>query len=176
MTSHPIMLAILLLGIFSCSPNKPLAMDYCEMLQRDQSFVDREETDPAKRERNHLKRQQLFIENYEQIIQCTKREGFPKVRFAHLPQDSCKYWAVTMTLIHTAQTKPEIFFGDESISLFNQQIKKGNLEPEVLAPAFRVSFTTNEFCDDLEESIRKAIKIWGMESYLNKEPKFKKCD
>jgi hypothetical protein len=170
----------IIIGIFtlialSCEHNKPIEIDYCEMLARDQYYVNRDETDQAIREENSKKRRQIFEENYEQIIKLTKQEGFPKINFENLPQDSCKYWAVTITLIHIAQSRPEIFFSQETVALFKEEMEKGNLDSKNLAPAFRVSFMTNEFCEELQKPIQDAIESWKMESHLNRKPKFRKC-
>lgn len=176
MKNTSLTLGILMISMIACKPNKSLELDYCEMLTRDQSYVNHDETDKAVVEENKRKRSQIFVENYEQLIALTKREGFPSISFENLPQDSCKYWAITITLIHIAQTKPETFFSEEAIALFEEEIEKGNIDSEDLAPAFRVSLMTNEFCDDLQGNIEKAIQIWGMEPYLNVRPKFKKCN
>lgn len=167
---------ILLIGMVSCESNQPIELDYCAMLTKDQSFVNHGETDSLKRASNYFNRKALFLENFEQLLERTKREGFPQVHFEELPKDSCKNWAITMTLIHMAQAQPDQFFKDEIISLFQNEIKKGNLQPEDLAPAFRVSFTTNEFCEALKAPIQRAVLNWELGSHLDKEPRFKKCD
>ena len=176
MKYQQIIIGVIIIANIGCNSNKPIEIDYCKMLTRDQSYVNREELDPVKRESNREKRKEIFIENYDQIIQLTKQKGFPNINFEDLPQDSCKYWAVTATLIHMAQSKPEIFFSEKTISLFKDEMNKGNLEPEDLTPAFRLSFTTNEFCEDLKETINKAVQVWEMKPHVNQEPKFKKCD
>lgn len=167
---------ILILAMPNCKPNKPIDIDYCDMLTKDQSYVNLEEKDEQIRMENNKKREELFVKNYEQIIQLTKQEGFPNIDRNNMPQDSCKYWGVTATLIHMAQAKPEIFFSEDNITLFESEIKKGNLEPKNLTPAFRISFITNEFCEDLREPINKAVDVWKMKTFLNSEPKFKKCN
>jgi hypothetical protein len=171
-----LIIGIIIIGIVSCKRIQPVEIDYCEMLTRDQSHVNHVETEKSVMEENNKIRHQIFLENYEQLIQLTKDEGFPNISFDSLPQDSCKYWAITATLIHIAQSKPKIFFSEETISLFKEEMDKGNLESEDLTPAFRISFVTNEFCEDLQEIINKAIQTWGMESHLNGLPKFKKCN
>lgn len=171
-----LIIGILIIGMVSCKRIKPIKIDYCEMLTKDQSHVNHVDTDTSVMKENNRIRQQIFLENYEQLIQLTKGEGFPNISFDSLPQDSCKYWAVTATLIHMAQAKPEIFFSEATISLFKEQMDAGNLESEDLTPAFRISFRTNEFCDDLQAPINKAIQTWGMEPHLDSQPKFKKCN
>lgn len=166
---------IILVGLLSCAPINTIEIDFCKMLARDQSNLNYGETDETKREENKKKRRQLFLENYKAIIQLTKDNGFPNIDFGNSPQDSCKFWAVTSTLIHMAQSKPEIFFSEETISIFKEEISKGNMESQDLTAAFRVSFITNEFCEELEKPIRKAINSWGMEAHIKREPKFKKC-
>ncbi|MCC6722976.1 MAG: hypothetical protein IT258_00605 [Saprospiraceae bacterium] len=171
-----LIIGILIIGIVSCERIKPNKIDYCKMLTKDQSHVNHVDTDTSVMNENNRIRQQIFLENYVQLIQSTKEEGFPNISEDNLPQDSCKYWAVTATLIHMAQAKPEIFFSEETISLFKKEMDAGHLKSEDLVPAFRISFTTNEFCDSLQETINKALQTWKMEPFLNSQPKFKKCN
>ncbi|HMR86644.1 MAG TPA: hypothetical protein PKD51_00745 [Saprospiraceae bacterium] len=161
---------------WSCKLNKKVDLDYCNMLEKDQSHMNEGVTDPDKRKENTSLRNKGFEENFQQILELTKQQGFPNVSFEDLPKDSCKYWAVTATLIHMAQTKPEVFFSEEITTLFKEEINKGNLDSDDLTPAYRISFTSNKFCQNLEASINHAIQTLGMETYLNGSPTFKKCE
>jgi hypothetical protein len=167
---------ILTVGFWDCKPNKPIELDFCSMLVTDQSHLNDGVTDPDKWKENNSLRKKSFEENFQQILELTKQQGFPNVSFEELPKDSCKYWAVTATLIHMAQTKPEVFFSEEITTLFKEEMNKGNLDSEDLTPAYRISFTSNEFCQKLEASINQAIQTLGMEPHLNGSPTFKKCD
>lgn len=167
---------ILTVGFWACKTNKSAELDYCKMLTKDQSHLNEGVTDPNKRKENTSLRNKGFEENFQQILVLTKQQGFPNVSFEGLPKDSCKYWAVTATLIHMAQSKPEVFFSEEITTLFKAEITKGNLDSEDLMPAYRISFTSNEFCQKLEASINQAIQTLGMEPHLNGSPSFKKCD
>ena len=165
-----------MINLTACKTNKAVELDYCKMLTKDQSHLNEVVIDPNKRKENTSLRNKGFEENFQQILVLTKQQGFPNVSFEELPKDSCKYWAVTATLIHMAQTKPEVFFSEEITSLFKAEITKGNLDSEDLMPAYRISFTSNEFCQKLEASINQAIQTLGMEPHLNGSPSFKKCD
>lgn len=167
---------LILASNISCQLDNPVQINYCEMLTKDQSHVDFDYTDPQVVKSNVQQRKEIFLENYKQIIALTKQEGFPNINFDSLPQDSCKYWAITATLIHMAQAWPDVFFTEETISLLKKEMEEGNLESEDLTPAFRISFHTNEFCDNLEPLIKKAIDTWEMKPHLDSEPRFKKCD
>lgn len=162
--------------LVACKTNKPVEFDYCSMLETDQSHLNEGVADEIKRKENTSLRKKGFEENFQQILELTKQQGFPNVSFENLPKDSCKYWAVTSTLIHMAQTKPEVFFSEETTTLFKEEMNKGNLDSEDLTPAFRMSFATNEFCQNLEASINRAIQTLGMKPHLYGSPVFKKCD
>lgn len=168
---------LLFLGLWfiSCKPAEPIVLDYCAMLETDQSYVDHDEKDETVRAENSRKRDEIFKENFVSMIELTKQDGFPDISTNETPQDSCRWWAVTMTLIHMAQAEPEVFFDEKTVSLFKNELQKGNVESENLAPPFRVSFMTNTFCNDLKEPIQEAMIAWGVESRINAEPKFKDC-
>lgn len=171
-----ILIVLLVVCVIGCKPIEPIELDYCEMLKRDQSYVDRDEPDEKVRTENNRKRGEIFIENFEALISLTKQDGFPEKGLLKTPLDSCRIWAINMTLIHMVQEKPETFFSQEIVSLFDGELKKGNLEAEDLASPIRTSFMTNRFCSDLRDPIQKAIDVWGVGSKIFREPKFKECD
>jgi hypothetical protein len=166
----------LIISFTACTSNKSVEWDFCNMLTKDQSHLNDGVTDADKRKENTSLRNKGFEENFLQILELSKQQGFPNVSFEDLPKDSCKYWAVTATLIHMAQTKPEVFFSEEITLLFKEEMNKGNLDSDDLTPAFRMSFATNEFCQNLEASINHAIQTLGMKPHLYGSPIFKKCD
>ena len=171
-----LILVLLLTFTLACKNEKPIELDYCDMLSKDQSYVNKETTDTAVIERNRRLRHQIFVENYTQIVRLTKQSGFPNFDFEALPQDSCKNWALTATLIHMAQAKPEIFFSTENIALLSSEIDKGNLDSSDLFVAFKVSFVTNQFCEELRENINMAITKWRIKDLENTEANYKSCE
>ena len=156
-----ILLIVILMFI---SFEKQVELDYCKMLEEDQSFLD-----------NSEERNKIFEKNFNQILEKTRKEGFPTVSFKDSKTDSCKYWSVTATLIHIVQSKPELLFDQEVIELFKKEMDKGNMDNDLLIPAFKISSKTREFCDTLKSKIEYSTNLWGLNSSLIKEIKYKEC-
>lgn len=158
----------ILLFLFSCSEEKPIALDYCEILKTDQSHLGRDSMDREKRKK-------IIHENFDQLIAFSKQNGFPKVSFYDFPFDSCKYWAVSATLIHIVQTKPDLFFEKKTVDFFKTEMDKGNLTPGLLFTAGKVS-SISPFCEKLKPEVEYASELWNLEKNPFKDFKFKKCE
>ena len=98
-----------LLGLIACKED-PIKLDYCKMISEDQSYVNTDKSDMVKFKADKAERHKIFVNNFELIMRKTKQEGFPYVSLNNYQKDSCKYSAVTMTMIHTAQSNPNVFF------------------------------------------------------------------
>jgi len=170
-----LLLKIIIFCFIGCKTDKTKELDYCQILERDQSHVDHTETDTSIIAENRRIRRQYFSENFNQIIEHIKQNGFPRISRETMDQDSCKFHAIQITLIHTIQTRPEVFFSDEIISLFEKEIKNGNMQPEDLLSSFRVGFQMNNFCKDLKENIERAIHVWKITQLKNVELNYTDC-
>lgn len=155
------------LVIFLISCNQPkVDIDYCSMLEEDQSYLSSEELDQRKK---------VFVENLETIVKEINENGFPDINpIGKPPKDSCKYWAINGTLIHISQTRPDLFYNEDHVSLFETEIKKGNLDPQVLYPAIKMG-SSREFCSDMKSQIFGAIDRWTLDAN-DFELKFKECE
>jgi len=160
----------------SCKDVKDQPIDYCQMLEHDQSYTSTGTEDSLVRESNRQKRIQLFEANYETILREIESNHFPDLSIKTTTQDSCRFWAITMTFIHMAQTRPEVLFSEKSRKMMAQEILEGHLQPEDIVPAFRVTFGHKEFCSDLRESIEQAILAWKVGDMINAEPTYVACN
>ncbi len=158
-----ILLCLFLLIISCTQKEKKIELDYCQMIAEDQ--------DDTK------DRYEAFIRNYQLLIDYTKQNGFPSIDENYLPQDSCKYQAVTFTLVHIAQTAPELLFNNEIIQLFSKEMKKGNLDVSDLYPAFKISSSQGQaFCEALKPYIDASFKAWQMDEELYERFRYEPCN
>ena len=158
--------------IHSCCTQETRVIDYCQMIERDQSYTN---PDEIRADDDWMKREAIFLENFDILITETRKSGFPHIETKASGVDSCRYWAVIMTLVHMAQAHPELLFTQEIMELFKSEVEKGNLTAVALTPLFKISFVTNEFCEELKEKINQALQEWGVSGYINSQPRYKKC-
>lgn len=152
---------------------KKIELDYCEMYKKDQSFVAENSNPNLTEEENRIEREKLVIQNFNKLIQFTKEKGFPQTFFKD--PEACKFWSISLTLIHTAQMQPELFFHDSTIHLFSKELKSGRLKPELLIPVFKISSRTNVFCKTLEPQIEQSILIWDIPTQFSNSIQYKTC-
>ncbi len=105
----------------------------------------------------------------------TRQDGFPFVSIENYQRDSCKYWAVSMTMIHTAQSNPEVFFSKKYTEIFKSELDKGNIERKLLEQSCIITAKTNELCEELQSNIKYATDLWEIEYSIFDEAKFIKC-
>ena len=161
-----VIVILVILGIFSCKQvnSEKEKLNFCQMLNDDQELKGQQ-------------RHNAFKANFNSIIEYTKLNGFPNFDFNSLPQDSCKTWAIMGTLIHIVQSSPESVFKPEIIDLLSIEIGKGNLDPEDIYPAFKISTGGNQiFCDSLRPYIEETFVKWKMDIDLKSGFKYENCE
>lgn len=163
-----------LLGLIACH-EQSIILDYCKMLSEDQSYVNTDKTEMVKFKADKEERHKIFKRNFELIIKKTNKEGFPYVSLNNSSIDSCKFWAVSMTMIHTAQSDPDVFFSKKYADLFKRELDKGNLEKRLLEQPSIITAKTIDLCDELKPDIDYAIKLWGIKSDIFDEANFINC-
>ena len=161
-------------GLVACK-QEPIELDYCKMIEEDQSYVNNDKSDMVKFNADKSERHKLFAKNFDLIMQKTNHDGFPKTSLTSYPKDSCKYWAVSMTMIHTAQSNPKLFFGRKCADLFKTEMDKGNIERKLLEQSSIITAKTIDLCEDLKSRIEYATKIWGLESQIFDTANFINC-
>jgi hypothetical protein len=169
-----VIVAIYLSGLIACN-EAPINLDYCKMISEDQLHVNNDKSDTLKYKADRAERYKTFKKNFELIMQKTKQEGFPYVSINNFAEDSCKYWAVSMTMIHTAQSNPELFFSKEYADLFKREMEQGNLERELLERSSIITARTMELCNELKPKLEYAIKTWEIRSNTFDEANFINC-
>ncbi len=152
----------------SCERNENI--DYCKLLQEDQRAASGQLSQEANNNTSSP-----FLKNFNLLLSETVENGFPVVSRDVEERDSCKYWAIAATFIHTAKTSPEVFFSKRNSRLFGSEMQKGNLDREFLVLATNISFQTITFCDSLRPVIGNALNEWGMMEEAISRAKFKKC-
>jgi hypothetical protein len=144
------------------------------MLKNDQSyFFDPTLSDSANYQNREL-RKEIFKENLKDLILFTELIGFPTIESKYTQQDSCRYWAISGTLIHNAQANKDVFFSKPIIDIFKREIKKGNLKRDILYPAIKLGLM-GKVCDSLHENVLLALESWNFNDFLP-EVKTKSCN
>jgi hypothetical protein len=165
---HLALWAVILIALptalyLSACMKQPTELSYCEMHETDQSFVNNDKTDMERYEADREKRLQLIKANFESLVTYSMREGFPLVHPEDAVLDSCKYWAVTMTMIHTAQAQPDLFFSPEMSSFFKKEMNKGNIRRELLEQCLIIAFRTNSLSEANTAHVSTAAESWGIQ-------------
>ncbi len=145
------------------------------MIADDQAFVNTDKSDLERFNSDKLKRRKIFKKNFDLIMDKTRQDGFPFVSIENYQRDSCKYWAVSMTMIHTAQSNPEVFFSKKYTEIFKSELDKGNIERKLLEQSCIITAKTNELCEELQSNIKYATDLWEIEYSIFDEAKFIKC-
>lgn len=155
-------LVLFLLVFFACG-KKIVDLPYCEMHEHDQSYVNTDKSDLQKYENDRSNRLKLIENNFELLINYSKRNGFPFVEPNLSVLDSCKYWAVTMTMLHTAQTRPEHFFSKKMSIFFKKEIDKGFLPKDLLEKCLILTTKTTTLSKDEQLDLASAAKLWSID-------------
>ena len=164
----------LLCVVISCN-EAPIKLDYCKMISEDQSYVNTDKSDMLKFRADKVERHKIFKKNFDLIIQKTKQEGFPFISLNNYQKDSCKYWAVSMTMIHTAQSNPKVFFSKKYVDLFKLEMDKGNIEKKLLEKSSIITARTIDLCPELKPKVEYATKKWEIDSDIFEEANFIRC-
>lgn len=153
-------LSVVIFLIIGCQSKE---LDYCKMLELDQSNVTVDTSDEVKMEADRTKRKELIKNNFKQLIDYAKHNRFPEMGELDVSGiDSCRNWAVFITCFHIGQIEPQLFFEDETIEVLTKEINKGNLKGSSLFTSFREGFRSHEFCDTQKEVIQNTLKKWGI--------------
>ena len=167
-------LGFFLIALIACN-EEPIKLDYCKMISEDQSYVNNDKSDMVKFKVDKAERHKIFKKNFDLIMQKTKQEGFPYISLNNYQKDSCKERAILMTMIHTAQSNPNIFFSKKYADLFKREIDKGNIEKELLERSSIITAKTIDLCDELKPNIEYATKKWGIDLHIFNEANFIAC-
>lgn len=165
----------LLMSLLACQA-KPVHLDYCQMIQDDQSYVNQDKSDMEKFESDKAKRAVLFAKNFDMLMAKTVADGFPRIHENGVTDDSCMKRAVQATMIHTAQSDPELFFGSYVATLFNKEIGKGNLDREVLRRSSIITARTIDLCKSLKPQIEIALRLWSLDPSIFQSARFVDCN
>ncbi len=164
---------IVLLTLFGCQSKE---LDYCKMLELDQSHVNTNTSDAIKVASDRNKRKELIKENFKDLIDYAKTNRFPEMgRLDASGIDSCRNWAVFITCFHIGQIEPQLFFEDETIKVLTREIQNGTLEGSSLFTSFREGFKNHEFCNSQKEVIYSALQNWQINIDELPEIRFRKC-
>jgi hypothetical protein len=83
---------------------KTAELDYCRMLELDQSHVNSDTTNMVKFEADRTKRIELIKDNFKELIEYSKNNRFPEMgKLDASGVDSCRNWAVFITCFHIGQ-------------------------------------------------------------------------
>jgi len=98
--------------------NHPLYkdLDYCLIHKTDQRFVNTDKSNMEQFQKDKSKRAALMKQNFKDLISYAELHEFPYVEPNTSVLDSCKYWAVTMTMIHAAQVELESLFSKKNLT------------------------------------------------------------
>jgi len=164
--------------IISCKGDD-LILDYCEMLDEDQSHVNHDRSDMVKYISDQNLRLSVFKKNFEMIMQKVDESGFPNSSNITTQDEStngCIDDAVKMIMIHTAQSNPELFFSSKNAKIFKREMDKGNLSRKTIILATNLAVNTIDMCDYLKPRMDYAMKLWGLTGAIYTDNNFIKCN
>ena len=140
-------LILIFLSCKNSDTDSKIELDYCKMLELDQSYVNSDTTDRVKQNSDRLKRHNLIKNNFKDLIQYSSQNGFPEMGSLKATGiDSCRNWAVFITIFHIGQIEPKLLFEDETINVFKNEIENGNLKSSSIFSSIRDGFRDHEFC------------------------------
>jgi hypothetical protein len=144
---------------FACSRNHLDNIDFCEIISRDQSFVNVDKSNLEKFMEDREIRMGIINENLSLLLAFTSENGFPN---SAIVQDSCVDKAAELTIIHAAQINQEKLFKKETVRLFEKEVKKGNLNKQILERALIIMARTSDVCVSQKKDIVSAVEAWGI--------------
>lgn len=112
-----------------------------------------------------IRRNQAIEDNFNVLLQITKKTGFPNSQ--NHPKDSCIHDFTLVTLIHIVQSKPKLIFNDSIITLFEDEIKKENINKIVLLTMFILYFKESYPKEKDRPMVELAIKKWQLKREMN---------
>lgn len=126
-------------------------IDFCTMLHLDQTLRNEE-------------RLEVFKENLYKITEYSKTNGFPEMgSLKATGLDSCRNWAVMITLFHVGQSQPKLFFEEEISDVFTSEINNGRLRSKSLFPPLREGFKNHSFCRRNKAKIYALLESWDQD-------------
>lgn len=167
--------ALFILILLGCSSD-PAPLDYCLMIEADQSFVNNDRSNLAQFEADRAKREALIEANFDGLLEVVNRSGFPILTDKDKEENTCRYRAITMTMIHTAQLFPERFFGPFCTAIFTTEMKEDRLDQALLERASIITARTMDICTDWKPQIQQALFQWGLDLALLEEMSFVECE
>lgn len=156
----------------SCKLNQKI--NYCEILNTDQSNLPSPTLSLEENEKLKQKRKQIFLNNYQKIRADAKKNGLPTMDKELEQSDTCKYYGILATFIHISQTRPDIFYGSDNVDFIYSEILANHLTANFLYTPVKLG-TFNTVCDSIMPKIEFAIRKWGVNEALLKEFKYKTC-
>lgn len=167
---------IIALPMINCNSNEPKEIDFCKMLKRDKSHVNRDTSDIDKYYADKQLRRSLIKENFRELVEYSNIYGLPEMgSLKATGLDSCRNWAVSITIFHIGQIDPILFFDEDAVDLFKREIENGNFKNKNLQYALREGFKNHELCEDRKGDILKALKLWKLNIEDLPKIKFKNC-
>lgn len=155
--------AFSLLLLCRCNMAELQPPNYCQMLSNDQTHVNYDKSD-ANYLSDKAKRHEIFRNNFFEIMKYASKEGFPQINVKQPAPDSCMQRAITITFIHIAQSDVTIFFNRKIKRLLQQEIKKGNLPPNLIAKSIAIMLRTNELCRQTKVDLLQFVRDLSIES------------
>lgn len=169
-------LGIFALALFFLVGCQKKELDFCQMLELDQSHVNYDRSDTIKMKNDRKIRKELIKNNFKDLIEYAKYNSFPEMgEFDVTGVDSCRNWAVFLTCFHIGQTAPHLYFEEETIEVLTREIEKGNLEGSSLFTSFREGFRSHEFCESQKDLIQNTLASWEINIDELPEIRYKKC-
>ena len=166
-----------LILLCSCKEKGTKQIDFCNMLKLDQSYVNTDVNDKEFKS-DGIKRNDIFKSNFEELVKYFRSQGFPEIGPLKNVTgiDSCRNWAVKMTLFHVGQSQPHLLFQPHVIEVLTKEIKEGRLKSGKLSGAIWEGFGGFKFCISQKEIMHNALKNWGYEVSELPEIRFIDCE
>ena len=160
------MLIFLLAQLVNSAFAQKPKLDFCRMLQEDQShYCDDDSTHEDSCKKQNKIRMEVFKKNFRAIIACTKQYGFPNEK--NYKDDTCVHGLTLITFIHIAQTYPAMLFNRTTINLLKKELERKNLNDTILHTAILFYTHVGNPTIQCKSMVELALKEWKID--LTKE-------
>ena len=164
-------------ALFTCKDAGQKELDFCKMLSLDQSNVFPDTINGIVVKPNSETRVKLFEQNFKQLIQYSEQNGFPELGpLKATGLDSCRRWAVVITLFHIGQSQPKLFFEKHNREVLQNEIENGRMSGGDLFAPLREGFNGHTFCIRDKDEMYAALKAWKLDSKKLPKITFVECE
>jgi hypothetical protein len=158
-----------------------LKTELCKMAADNASNVSQSGQSEQAKAAENAKRQQFYANNFNRLLSITRQYGFPSSknwgkyladRSSSTDLDNAT--ATILTQVAQSQAQAYLLFETNTVALFADEIKKGNLKRELLNKAMYYYSSISKPCETDKYIVSEAINAWQLGYNINDIP-FQAC-